>query len=72
MGWTGNPMIGPTSPSARGLPPPLPGLSPQPFVGGLPIVFSAPSFSQAMKRRSNLKSSPHSCVKKRRTFWVLR
>jgi len=34
MGWAGNPMIGSCSPSARGLPPPLPGMSPQPFVGG--------------------------------------
>src|SRR4029077_1925709 len=35
MDETGNPIIGPCPPSARGLPPSFPGMSPQPFVGGV-------------------------------------
>ena len=36
------------------------------------IVFPLAAFSHAMKSRSNLNPSPHSDLKKRRTFWVFR
>ena len=37
-----------------------------------PIVFGYPSLIQAIKDRSNRNTDPHSAIRNRRTFWVLR